>query len=133
MSAGKKFEYLWAADTKSGKPQALSAPEYVTNLMEWIERQLDNPNLFPHTGKFPATFETQTIRTIFKRMFRVYAHIYHSHAAELEANNEHQHFNTCFKHFILFVHEFKLVDEAELRPLEKIIQQIIPQSTTTTK
>jgi MOB kinase activator 1 len=127
MSAGKKFEYLWA-DPTTGKPQPVSAPDYVTNLMEWIERQLDDPKVFPHTGQFPASFETKTIRTIFKRMFRVYAHIYHSHLAELESLNEHQHFNTMFKHFMLFVHEFQLVDEVEQKPLEQIISQLIPTS-----
>ena len=33
------------------------------------------------------------------------------------------HLNTCFKHFIYFVDEFRLVDEKELAPLAELIQQ----------
>ena len=33
------------------------------------------------------------------------------------------HLNTCFKHFIYFIDEFKLVDEKELAPLAELIQE----------
>jgi MOB kinase activator 1 len=33
------------------------------------------------------------------------------------------HLNTCFKHFIYFIDEFKLVEEKELAPLAELIQQ----------
>jgi MOB kinase activator 1 len=33
------------------------------------------------------------------------------------------HLNTCFKHFIFFIDEFKLVEEKELAPLFELIQQ----------
>lgn len=33
------------------------------------------------------------------------------------------HLNTCFKHFIFFIDEFKLVEEKELAPLSELIQQ----------
>jgi len=42
--------------------------------------QLDNPALFPqrYGAPFPQQFEP-TVRNMLKRLFRVYAHIYHSH------------------------------------------------------
>lgn len=43
------------------------------------------------------------VRTIFKRLFRVYAHIYHSHFKQVCSLGEEAHLNTCFKHFIFFV------------------------------
>jgi hypothetical protein len=41
---------------------------------------------------------------IFKRLFRVYAHIYHSHFQKIVGLGAEAHLNTCFKHFIYFVH-----------------------------
>ena len=31
------------------------------------------------------------------------------------------HLNTCFKHFIYFIDEFRLVEEKELAPLAELI------------
>lgn len=45
----------------------------------------------------------EVVRTIFKRLFRVYAHIYHSHFKQVCSLGEEAHLNTCFKHFIFFV------------------------------
>lgn len=33
------------------------------------------------------------------------------------------HLNTCFKHFIYFIDEFKLVDDKELTPLSELISE----------
>ncbi len=71
---------------------------------------------------FPKNF-TQVIKVIFKRLFRVYAHIYHSHFQHIMSLGLEYHLNTCFKHFIYFVDEFRLVDEKELAPLAELIQQ----------
>ena len=35
------------------------------------------------------------------------------------------HLNTCFKHFICFVNEFKLIEEAELQPLADVINSML--------
>lgn len=59
-------------------------------------------NLWNHVGSpFPANFK-EVVKTIFKRLFRVYAHIYHSHFQKIVSLKEEAHLNTCFKHFILF-------------------------------
>lgn len=49
-------------------------------LSEWIESQLDDRNIFPvaPTDPFPPNFN-EVVRNIFKRLFRVYGHIYHHH------------------------------------------------------
>lgn len=55
-----------------------------------------------HVGTpFPPNFK-DVVKTIFKRLFRVYAHIYHSHFQKIVSLKEEAHLNTCFKHFILF-------------------------------
>jgi hypothetical protein len=50
---------------------------------------------------FPPNFK-EVVKTIFKRLFRVYAHTYHSHFQKIVSLKEEAHLNTCFKHFILF-------------------------------
>ena len=72
---------------------------------------------------FPATFE-DTVRTILKRLFRVYAHIYHSHLDAIQALEAEAHLNTCLKHLVYFVRTFALIDEKELAPLQDVIDLI---------
>lgn len=52
-------------------------------------------------ASFPPNFP-DVVKTIFKRLFRVYAHIYHSHFQKIVNLKEEAHLNTCFKHFVLF-------------------------------
>lgn len=47
MSGGARFEYLWADGVKYKKPTKLSAPQYVNLLMDWVEEQINNEELFP--------------------------------------------------------------------------------------
>lgn len=50
---------------------------------------------------FPPNF-VDVVKVIFKRLFRVYAHIYHSHFKHVCNLGEEAHLNTCFKHFMYF-------------------------------
>lgn len=70
------------------------------------------------------------VKRIFKRLFRVYAHMYFSHFEFIEKIEAVQHLNTCFKHFMLFVLEFKLIDKRELEPLKKLIAQLVSGEKT---
>ena len=58
----------------------VSAGEYIEFLMTWVENQLNNEKIFPCVigVPFPKNFFA-IICVIFKRLFRVYAHLYHSH------------------------------------------------------
>jgi MOB kinase activator 1 len=126
MSAGPKYEYLWMDGVKVKKPIKVSAPEYIDYLMSWIEEQINDSNVFPTDDgvNFPKNFK-QVCKTILKRLFRVYGHIYHSHMQKMVALDAEAHLNTCFKHFVYFVKEFKLVDERELAPLGDTIQHML--------
>lgn len=131
MCAGPKFEYQWADGVKITKPIQVSAPKYVEYLMEWVQSCLDNDKLFPGTqtisskdDQFPKHFES-VVKQIFKRLFRVYAHIYYHHFDKVVALGVEPHLNTCFRHFYYFVKEFKLVDEKEMAPLQEVIDKMI--------
>ncbi len=113
------FEYRWADGVNIVKPMRCSSPEYVDYVMMWVEDQIDNEDIFPvqETQAFPTDFETY-VRDIFKRLFRVFAIIYHAHFKTIERLEAAAHLNTCFKHFMFFVLEFNLVEEKELKALK---------------
>lgn len=107
MSAGPKYEYHWADGHTVKKPIKCSAPKYIDYLMTWVQDQLDDETLFPSKigVPFPKNF-LSIAKTILKRLFRVYAHIYHQHFEEVVQLGEEAHLNTSFKHFIFFVQVF---------------------------
>merc|ERR1712020_501129 len=74
-----------------------------------------------------------TAKTILKRLFRVYAHIYHQHFKEVVSLGEEAHLNTSFKHFIYFVQEFQLIEKKELAPLQELIDRLTANSEPTSK
>jgi hypothetical protein len=67
----------------------------------WGQAATNDFIFFGSGTPFPPNFK-EVVKTLFKRLFRVYAHIYHSHFQKIVSLNEEAHLNTCFKHFILF-------------------------------
>jgi MOB kinase activator 1 len=61
------------------------------------------------------------ISPIYKRLFRIYAHIYHSHLEQIQALDERLAFDISCKHFIVFSKEFSLIDQNSLAPLSDLI------------
>lgn len=129
MSAGEKYTYLWkdaeGTNPKYKKPTEVCATEYVALLMEWVEQLINNPEIFPSDPKnFKKTF-IDTVKKIFNKLFRVYAHLYYSHFDEIMDMGIDKHLNTAFKHFMLFSSEFQLVEKNEMAPMEKIIADLM--------
>lgn len=61
MSGGPKYEYRWQDEHKYKRPTALSAPKYMSLLMDWIEVQINNENIFPtNVGKWSGQPHIQT-------------------------------------------------------------------------
>ena len=125
MSAGPKYEYLWADGVEVKKPIKVSAPVYIDYLMTWVQKEMDDEELFPSKFgvPFPPNFMSRC-KVILKRLFRVYAHIYHSHFDDVQRLGEDAHLNTSFKHFIFFIFEFDMVAEKELAPMMDLIDKI---------
>jgi len=124
MSAGPKYEYLWADGVTIKKPIKCTAAEYIDYLMTWAGAQLDDERLFPSKIGVPFPKEFMKVcKSLVKRLFRVYAHIYHSHFAMVVKLGEEAHLNTSFKHFSFFIGEFKMIDKRELAPLADLISR----------
>ncbi len=69
MSAGPRYEYLWADGQTIKKPISCSAPCYIDYLFTWVQNLPDDERIFPTEigTPFPPDFMDQ-IRNIFKRL-----------------------------------------------------------------
>lgn len=54
------FEYRWA-DTSKEDPIRLSGPDYVDKILTWVEREINDPYLFP-------TSESMSILLLFHQL-----------------------------------------------------------------
>ncbi|KAL2219462.1 maintenance of ploidy protein mob1 [Thermoascus aurantiacus ATCC 26904] len=109
MKATDEFEYLWQDGENYKRPTKMSAPEYIEHLMSWVQSNIDNEQMFPSRigVPFPKTFPS-LLRQIFKRLYRVYAHIYCHHYPVVVHLGLEPHLNTSFKHYVLFIDEHNL-------------------------
>ncbi|KAF4322067.1 hypothetical protein BBO99_00003549 [Phytophthora kernoviae] len=126
MRAGPKFEYLWKDGKEFKTPAKLSAPEYIDMLMTWVEELLSDETLFPtREGATYCRGFQSVVKNIFRRLFRVYAHVYYSHFDKIVNIGAEAHLNSCFKHFMAFVTQFDLVDKREQEPLNDLIKKLL--------
>jgi MOB kinase activator 1 len=63
------------------------------------------------------------MKSIFKQLFRVIAHIYHSHYDKILHFSGEGHLNTLAAHFLAFSKEFDLLDKKELIPLQELMDE----------
>lgn len=125
MTAGPQFKYAWQDSKQYKKPTMLPANEYITNVMLWTESYINNEKYFPSDPNVPYPNDfVSIVQNIFKRLFRIYAHIYHHHREDIRSIGAEAHLNTSFRHFIYFTKEFKLIPEEQLAPLKEIIDQL---------
>jgi len=126
MTAGPRFEYKWADGQHVRRPLRCSAPKYVELMMEWAQATLEDESIFPTSNSvaFPKNIR-QIICCLFKRLFRVYAHMYVVHFGSMQEIGAEAHLNTCFRQFVLFVREFDLIEQAELAPLRAHIDKLL--------
>jgi len=118
MRAGH-FVFSWCDGEMVKTPKRVSAPRYYALLLNWVEGQLRNFPVEPGEP-FPPNFR-KSVRVIYKRLFRIYAHVYHSHFKEMVDGEADAHLNHSFKHFIYLVKEFHLIEDAELEPLKEAV------------
>ena len=102
MCAGPKYEYLWMdpASDKYKKATQVSAPMYITLSMDWIEGIIKS---FPVSEDevFPKNFKNNTVKQVFKRLFRIFCHIFYEHYTTVDQLGISAHMSTTFKHFMV--------------------------------
>ncbi|KAI6778780.1 lariat debranching enzyme [Emericellopsis cladophorae] len=109
MKATDEFEYLWQDSQDYKRPTKMPAPAYIEQLMSWVQANIDNEQVLPSKigVPFPKSFPT-LVRQIFKRMYRIYAHIYCHHYPVIRELGLEPHLNTSFKQYVLFIDEHSL-------------------------
>ena len=108
MSAGSKYEYIWEDVQKIKKSIKCSpfisiflflnvyfyylgsAPKHIDYILNWIQSQLDNEQIFPTIKghSFHKDFLKIHSKLIFERLFRVFAHIYSEHFQQILQLNQ---------------------------------------------
>ncbi|KAF2848823.1 hypothetical protein T440DRAFT_147877 [Plenodomus tracheiphilus IPT5] len=128
MKATDEFEYLWQDSESFKKPTKMPAPEYIEHLMAWVQANVDNESMFPSRigVPFPKTFPA-LIRNMFKRLYRVYAHIYCHHYPVIIELGLEPHLNTSFKHYVLFIDEHGLANGSKdfWGPLGDLVESML--------
>ncbi|KAJ3439131.1 mob kinase activator-like [Anaeramoeba flamelloides] len=124
MTAGPRYEYYWQEGKKSVQ----------TTLLSWVDELTEDPKIFPpmENDPFPKHFK-KYVSVIFKRLFRVYAHIFTCHFRDIQDMGTEPHFNSCYKHFLLFVLHFKLLKKSDLEPLKVLNEKLLKNSKTESK
>ncbi|KAF1358878.1 hypothetical protein EJ07DRAFT_122112 [Lizonia empirigonia] len=128
MKATDEFEYLWQDSENYKRPTKMPAPEYIEHLMAWVQSNVDNEQMFPSRigVPFPKTFAS-LIRNMFKRLYRVYAHIYCHHYPVIIELGLEPHLNTSFKHYVLFIDEHGLANGSKdfWGPLGDLVESML--------
>eukprot|EP00058_Branchiostoma_floridae_P022774 XP_002608264.1 hypothetical protein BRAFLDRAFT_87942 [Branchiostoma floridae] len=118
---GSIRQYTWYDE--KGKKTKCSAAQYVDYVMSFMDKHITDESVFPtkfgHT--FPNGFEA-TVKKFFRLLLHVISHIYHAHYRELVHLDVHAHMNSAFAHFILFTHEFRLIDPKETVVLDDLVE-----------
>ena len=124
MTAGPGFRYAWQDNEHFKKPTELSAPDYIAHVMQWTESLINDEKIFaPDENHFPKDFMA-TVKKIYQRLFRIYAHIYHHHIDDVKHCQLQETLNQSFRSFMAFVQEYKLIPEDQQTPLKSIINQL---------
>jgi len=102
------------------------APVYIDMLLEWIDNLLDDPTSFPQNDEqtYRPDFMQVLVRAVFRRLFRVFGHMYHSHFNFFVAMGTEVHLNNSFRRFIFFALEFALLNDEDTRPMRGFIRFI---------
>ncbi|CAG0898019.1 unnamed protein product [Cyprideis torosa] len=123
MTGPSLRQYLWVDD--KGKKLRLPAPQYIDLVMTFVQKAINDENLFPTKfgNPFPDSFDS-LIRKILRLLYSVLAHLYHEHFKEILLLGLHQHLNSVFIHLILFNQEFKLVEDKEIEVLDDLVEAL---------
>lgn len=123
MNGGPKMEYVWV---ENGKQLRLSAPEYCDRLFTWVQSCFDDTSIFPveFTSQAPPKKFAETVKKIFKRLFRVYAHMFHNHMDHLEQLGIQGIALRGFKHFYAFCRQYKMLNKNDVSPLLSLTQDL---------
>ena len=119
-----------SSSRRAKKPCRLPARDYAAALFAWADALLACPRAFPQARgePFPPGFRAAVLRPLYRRLARVFAHLYHAHWREVVGVlGAAAHLNTVFKHYVAFGREHGLLPEGELDAVRPLVQALLPQ------
>jgi MOB kinase activator 1 len=124
FNAGPHYHYFWE-DADTPQPVQLSAPEYFNSLKHWIKRNLGNTGLFPReTGRDLSPEATEVLKTAYRRLFRILAHMYMCHFSTIQDLKMEEVINTLLGHFTTFALQFRMIDRVDVEMLGPVFLKI---------
>mmetsp|Transcript_2590 Transcript_2590/g.2564 ORF Transcript_2590/g.2564 Transcript_2590/m.2564 type:complete len:334 (-) Transcript_2590:125-1126(-) len=131
MYERKNIAYVWTYDDEGNPSKSikrkLSAPDYIVKVIHINATLLKRIQLIETVDNADEVDVEQhelLCKTIAHLICQVYCHIlywHHDAFAQLEAL---PHLNTCFKWFIFFCKQFRLLDDTDLEPLQDLLARI---------
>ena len=113
------------------------APVYFNAVFAWVkqsinsmEKQRTNPFSNFATNNYFFNSFLETLKKIYRRLFRVYAHMYLQHFQEIRALDAEAHLNSMFKRFVFFALSHDLLNRTETLPLDNLIKAFVRKEGT---
>ncbi|KAJ1454292.1 Mob1/phocein [Pelagophyceae sp. CCMP2097] len=120
MAAGTRRFYAW----EDG--EVLSAHDYCRRVLTEAAALVENDAVFPRREgeAYPPRF-WKAMKVAFRRLLRVYAHLYHAHFSRFVQLRYQNDVNELFRRFLLFSVEFDLVETREFEPLSELVSHLV--------
>jgi len=108
LSAGHQYEYRWR-DVETGDVVNIGATSYMHFLFEWTESISETQNLSNNVQSLSAD--------VARRLFRVYAHIFHEHYNHICSLGLSSEFDARLIHLSHFLLKHRMITGKELLPM----------------
>lgn len=121
------FEYMWCDGVTFINPISIPARTYMKFCLLWTQNQLKYSDLIPSTPTtilYPQNILT-TWKMLYRRLLRVYAHLYINHKADFDKVGVLGSVIRCMlRRLILYGIESGLSSKKELEPVKGILKKI---------
>lgn len=121
-----RYEYMWSDGVTFIEPVSIPARTYMKFCLLWTQKQLKDPALIPATpeAKYPDDVQN-TWKMIYRRIFRVYAHLLINHQDDFDKTGVMGAVLNCMiRRLVLFGIEGKLTGKKELEPIKVTLKKI---------
>ena len=120
------YEYMWCDGITFINPISVPARTYMKFCLLWTQKQLKDSDIIPSTPTtilYPQNILT-TWKMIYRRLLRVYAHLYVNHKSDFDKIGVLGLVTQCMlRRFILYGIESGLTSKKELEPVKGILKK----------
>ena len=124
MSAPLGNQFYWLDE--KGKKFKYSASQYIDTALTYIAKLISDESLFPTKvgHPFPSHFDP-LVKKIYKHMFHILAHMYHSHYTELLQLKLNTYVNSIYLHLFTFNKSFSILDDKEVEIMDSLNKSML--------